>query len=41
MEQILEREVIGMPELEVNFCKRAEMCVCTADDQKQQSGCSF
>jgi hypothetical protein len=27
--------------VDVNFCKRMKMSVCTACDQKQQSACSF
>jgi hypothetical protein len=30
-----------MPEPEINFCKRAKMCVCSASDQKQQGDCLF
>jgi hypothetical protein len=41
MEQISEREVIRMAALLINFCKRAQMCVCSAGDQKEQSDCSF
>ncbi|MDJ0819463.1 MAG: hypothetical protein QNJ58_24890 [Desulfobacterales bacterium] len=25
----------------VNFCRRERMSVCTAENQKQQSGCSY
>ena len=25
----------------VNFCKREQMSICTADGQKQQVGCSY
>ena len=27
--------------LTTNFCKQEEMSICTADNQKQQIGCSF
>ena len=30
-----------MSNLEVNFCKQEQMSVFTADDQKQQVGCSY
>jgi len=30
-----------MSQLVVNFCRQEEMSLCTADSQKQQSGCSF
>jgi hypothetical protein len=30
-----------MSHLMVNFCKREQMSICTADNQKQQVGCSY
>ena len=30
-----------MSHLVVNFCKREQMSICTADNQKQQVGCSY
>ena len=30
-----------MSSLITNFCKQEQMSICTADNQKQQIGCSF
>ena len=30
-----------MSHLVVNFCKQEQMSICTADNQKQQVGCSY
>ena len=30
-----------MSDLSVNFCKQEQMSICTADDKKQQVGCSY
>jgi hypothetical protein len=30
-----------MSHLMVNFCKREQMSICTADNQKQQVGCNY
>ena len=30
-----------MSHLVINFCKREQMSICTADNQKQQVGCSY
>jgi hypothetical protein len=37
----VDREVMGMTCQVVNFCKKEEMSVCTAENQKEQLGCSF
>jgi hypothetical protein len=35
------RKGMIMSHLAVNFCKRERMSICTAENQKQQCGCSY
>ena len=35
------RKEVKMSQLVVNFCKREQMSICTADNQKQQLGCTY
>jgi hypothetical protein len=35
------RKGIAMSHQVVNFCRREQMSICTADNQKQQIGCSY
>jgi hypothetical protein len=35
------RKGLAMSHLVTNFCKREQMSICTADNQKQQVGCRY
>jgi hypothetical protein len=38
---LVHRKELIMSHTAVNFCKQERMSVCTAEDQKQQCGCSY